>query len=53
MNVYICFIHYYNGCDEFSYVEKVFANVKDAVMWVAGVHPTEVSWRSYKAVLVE
>lgn len=53
MKVWIGYECYYNFCDEWKSVAKVFDNEVKALVWKDEFKPTETEWRTYEEVEVE
>ena len=53
MQVWIGYECYYNYCDEFRSVAKVFDDEVKALLWKEEVQPTETEYRQYEEVKVE
>ncbi len=53
MKVWLGFEHYYNYCDEFKSVVKVFDDEVKAFLWKEEFEPTEQEWRSTQEYEVE
>ena len=53
MKVYFWIYHYYNGCDSWDTVERVFDDEVKAVVWVDDFQDTESEGRTYREVEVE
>lgn len=53
MKVYIGYETYYNYCDVFETVVKVFDDEVKALVWVDDFKPTEQESRYYKEIEVE
>ena len=47
VKVFICYQCYYNFCDCFKTITKVFLNEIDAMNWVTELDPNETEWREY------
>lgn len=53
MKVYIGYECYYNYCDEFRTVVKVFDCEVKALLWKEEADPTETDYRTYEEMEVE
>ena len=53
MKVYIGFSTYYNGCDSWETIEKVFDDEVKALVWVDEFQDTESEGRIYREMEVE
>lgn len=53
MKVWIGFEVYYNYCDEFKSVAKVFDDEIKALIWKEEMKPTETEWRNIAEMDVE
>ena len=53
MKVWIGYECYYDYCNEWKYVAKVFDDEVNALVWKDEFKPTETEWRTYEAVEVE
>lgn len=47
MKVYLGYQCYYNFCDVFETVEKVFSDEVEALVWKEDFVATETDWRTY------
>jgi hypothetical protein len=53
MYVYIGFEVYYDYCNQYETVAKVFDDEVKALVWVDEIKHTDTEWRTYRKVLVE
>lgn len=53
MKVYIGYECYYNGCDVWKHVDKVFDDEVKALVWAEDFKATEQEWREYTKFEVE
>ena len=53
MKVYIGYECYYNYCDVFNTVVKVFDDEVKALVWKEEVEATETDWREYEEMELE
>ena len=53
MKVYLGIEVFYNGCDQFETVAKVFGDEVKAMVWKDEFKNTVQEWREYKEVNVE
>ena len=53
MKVYLGIEVFYNGCDQFETVAKVFDDEIKAIVWKDEFKNTVQEWREYKEVNVE
>jgi hypothetical protein len=53
MKVYIGYECYYDACNEWNTVARVFDDEVKALVWQEEVEPTETNWRKYKEMEVE
>ena len=53
MKVYIGYECYYNYCDVFNTVVRVFDDEVKALVWKEEVEPTEQEWREYEEMELE
>jgi len=53
MKVYLGIEVFYNGCDQFETVTKVFDNEAKALLWRDEFKSNVQEWREYKEVNVE
>lgn len=53
MKVYLGYDCYYNYCDEWKTVVKVFDCEVKALLWTEEVEPKETDYRSYEEMEVE
>ena len=51
--VFICYNCWYDYCDVFKDVEKVFDDEVKALVWKEEVKPTEMHWRDYESKELE
>lgn len=51
--VFIGYECYYNFCDVFRNVEKVFDDEVKALIWKEEIKPTEREWREYESKELE
>lgn len=53
MRVYICYECYYNSCDVFKTLTRVFDDEVKALVWKEEFASTKRDWREYEEVEVE
>ena len=53
MKVWVGYDCYYNGCDEFRHVVKIFNDEFNALTWKEEFTETEWRWRDYVEFKVE
>jgi hypothetical protein len=53
MKVYLGYECYYNYCDVFESVVKVFDDEVKALIWKEEFTSTETEWRTYREIEVE
>jgi len=53
MKIFIVYHTYFNGCDEFNSVERVFANKSDAIAYIDAKVAREDTWYFYNEHEVE
>ena len=53
MKVYLCYDCYYNYCDVFKTVIKIFDDEVKALMWMEESVSTDKEWREYSEMIVE
>lgn len=53
MTVFLGYVCYFDGCNEYDTVEKVFDCEVKALSWKEEVEATDREWREYRSITVE